>query len=320
LSITGHYIDAHADRPNDWVLRTEQFAFVVIEGRHTGRNIASILTQTVRRYGLDGKVRLTFFFYLFFFLLRLRSDGSPAMVPPSMAQPSANSKSISTPRMVRGQQKNTVYCLYLFFFFRFVSRPPLHSFSSSSLFTCPLHPTLSSFYFTCPLIFLLYVSPHLSPQLFTLSRVHLRVPSLLSPSFLLLCNVSPIFFSYIFRLYFLCFSSSLSSRIHAHLLPRLTDAWSIHCTSQRSTSWRLCLLYLPHLSERRRRRRWRWREGVSASMWANTRRLYFQRTTTLMPTTMGTVMGLGPSQTTGTKTFSSVLAIRWEKHLLSSSR
>jgi hypothetical protein len=62
LLITGHYIDAPADHPNDWELKTEQFAFVMIEGRHTVKNIASILMQTVRCYGLDGKV----FFRLFF--------------------------------------------------------------------------------------------------------------------------------------------------------------------------------------------------------------------------------------------------------------
>jgi hypothetical protein len=57
LSITGHYIAAHPTRPNDWELRTEQFAFVTIEGRHTGKNIASILLQTINRYELRGKVR-----------------------------------------------------------------------------------------------------------------------------------------------------------------------------------------------------------------------------------------------------------------------
>jgi hypothetical protein len=57
LSITGHYIDAPPNQPNEWKLKTDQFAFVTIEGRHTGKNIASILAQTVNRYGLCGKVR-----------------------------------------------------------------------------------------------------------------------------------------------------------------------------------------------------------------------------------------------------------------------
>jgi hypothetical protein len=58
LSITGHYIDGPIDRPNDWVLKTEQLSFETIEGRHTGKNIASILTCTVYRYELNGKVMI----------------------------------------------------------------------------------------------------------------------------------------------------------------------------------------------------------------------------------------------------------------------
>lgn len=57
MSITGHYIDAPIDQLNNWKLKTEQLAFETIEGRHTGKNIASILTRTVKRYELNGKVR-----------------------------------------------------------------------------------------------------------------------------------------------------------------------------------------------------------------------------------------------------------------------
>jgi hypothetical protein len=57
LSITGHYIDAPIDQPNDWELKTEQLAFETIEGRHTGKNIALILTRTVNCYELNGKVK-----------------------------------------------------------------------------------------------------------------------------------------------------------------------------------------------------------------------------------------------------------------------
>lgn len=56
LSITGHYIDASVDQPNEWVLRTEQLAFVTIEGQHTGKNMALFLTQIINRYDLHGKV------------------------------------------------------------------------------------------------------------------------------------------------------------------------------------------------------------------------------------------------------------------------
>jgi len=56
LSITGHYIDAPADCPNDWVLKTEQLSFEEIKGRHTGKNMAEILSCTVDRYQIHGKV------------------------------------------------------------------------------------------------------------------------------------------------------------------------------------------------------------------------------------------------------------------------
>jgi hypothetical protein len=56
LSVTGHYIDAKVDRPHEWELRTEQLAFVTIEGQHSGKNMALFLTQTINRYELHGKV------------------------------------------------------------------------------------------------------------------------------------------------------------------------------------------------------------------------------------------------------------------------
>jgi hypothetical protein len=56
LSITGHYIDSSPETPNDWELKTEQLSFEEIHGRHSGKNIAQILTRTVDRYKLYGKV------------------------------------------------------------------------------------------------------------------------------------------------------------------------------------------------------------------------------------------------------------------------
>ena len=56
LSITGHYIDAPADHPKDWELKTEQLSFEEIKGRHTGKNMAAVLVRTVDRYQIHGKV------------------------------------------------------------------------------------------------------------------------------------------------------------------------------------------------------------------------------------------------------------------------
>lgn len=56
LSVTAHYITAPPDKPDDWVLRTEQLAFKCIEGRHTGKNMARILADIIDCYGLRKKV------------------------------------------------------------------------------------------------------------------------------------------------------------------------------------------------------------------------------------------------------------------------
>jgi hypothetical protein len=56
LSLTAHYIDAPADFPSAWKLKTEQLIFQQIEGRHTRKNMANILSRTLDRYQLHGKV------------------------------------------------------------------------------------------------------------------------------------------------------------------------------------------------------------------------------------------------------------------------
>ena len=77
LSITGHYIDLPPDNPNNWELKTEQLAFEEIHGRHSGKNIAQILTRTVDRYELRGKVNIwyDFSFNFLIFILFNRLDG-----------------------------------------------------------------------------------------------------------------------------------------------------------------------------------------------------------------------------------------------------
>ena len=57
LSLVAHYIDAPADCPSAWVLKSEQLIFQEIQGRHTGKNMAEILSHVLDWYGLCGKVR-----------------------------------------------------------------------------------------------------------------------------------------------------------------------------------------------------------------------------------------------------------------------
>lgn len=56
LSVTGHYVTAPADRPQDWELQTEQLAFTHFQGNHSGVNMANVLMRTVDRYRLRDKV------------------------------------------------------------------------------------------------------------------------------------------------------------------------------------------------------------------------------------------------------------------------
>jgi len=70
ISLTAHYIDAPTDRPNAWELRSEQLIFQEIQGRHTGKNMGDILSRSLDRYELCGKVRsLSLAFYCLIELL-----------------------------------------------------------------------------------------------------------------------------------------------------------------------------------------------------------------------------------------------------------
>jgi hypothetical protein len=54
--MTGHYIFAPADKPQEWKLKAEQLAFKHIKGNHSGANISKILVNTLDHYKLHKKV------------------------------------------------------------------------------------------------------------------------------------------------------------------------------------------------------------------------------------------------------------------------
>jgi hypothetical protein len=56
ISLTAHYIYAPADHPSSWFLKSEQLLFQEIQGRHTSKNMSSILRLAIDKYGLRGKV------------------------------------------------------------------------------------------------------------------------------------------------------------------------------------------------------------------------------------------------------------------------
>jgi hypothetical protein len=64
LSVTGHYITAPNNQPQDWELKSEQLAFTHFEGNHSGANMANVLFRTVEKYGLRDKVCNNFYLFI----------------------------------------------------------------------------------------------------------------------------------------------------------------------------------------------------------------------------------------------------------------
>jgi hypothetical protein len=60
LSITGHYIAAPIEKPQDWELKSEQLAFAPFEGHHSGENMANVIIRVMDRYGIRNKVCASF--------------------------------------------------------------------------------------------------------------------------------------------------------------------------------------------------------------------------------------------------------------------
>jgi len=96
----------------DWELKTDQLAFSFIEGRHTGKNMSTILIDSVDRYNIRGKVS-----HNFNCLPELRRfsrlDGLLVMVLLSMAQLSVSLKNSLMKETMAGQRRNMTYCMSL---------------------------------------------------------------------------------------------------------------------------------------------------------------------------------------------------------------
>jgi hypothetical protein len=72
LSVTGHYITASEDRPQDWELKLEQLAFMHFEGNHSGVNMVNVLIHTIDCYNLHNKVCINFHYVIFHLMLLLQ--------------------------------------------------------------------------------------------------------------------------------------------------------------------------------------------------------------------------------------------------------
>jgi hypothetical protein len=55
-----HYVNSIVDRPDQWAMREDQLTFMLLEGHHTGGNIAAIIARILNEYGISEKVCLVF--------------------------------------------------------------------------------------------------------------------------------------------------------------------------------------------------------------------------------------------------------------------
>jgi hypothetical protein len=58
ISITAHYVNSPVDKPDQWELREDQLALVLLEGHHTRANIALIIISILNKYSISQKVCL----------------------------------------------------------------------------------------------------------------------------------------------------------------------------------------------------------------------------------------------------------------------
>jgi hypothetical protein len=72
--MTGHYIIAPIEKPQEWKLKSEQLSFTHIEGNHSGANLGNILIRSLDRYGIRRKVGIFRFKILFIVPHNLISD------------------------------------------------------------------------------------------------------------------------------------------------------------------------------------------------------------------------------------------------------
>jgi hypothetical protein len=56
LGITAHYIDSPKDQPYEWQLKSKILGFEELQGRHSGENMASTISEVLDTYEIKEKV------------------------------------------------------------------------------------------------------------------------------------------------------------------------------------------------------------------------------------------------------------------------
>jgi len=57
LTITAHYIDSPPDQPYEWQLKSKVLGFEELRGRHSGENMATMISEVLDGYDIKDKVR-----------------------------------------------------------------------------------------------------------------------------------------------------------------------------------------------------------------------------------------------------------------------
>ena len=109
LGITAHYIYSPLDKPQQWVLKTDQLAFTPITGNHSGKNIAKILLEAIDAFDLREKVCCLTLRLLAITHLFISWDGLPPIMPPITTQLFESSQSILIQRVRNGIPIKAVY-------------------------------------------------------------------------------------------------------------------------------------------------------------------------------------------------------------------
>ena len=82
LGITAHYIYSPLDKPQQWVLKTDQLVLTPITRNHSGKNIAKILLEAIDAFDLCEKVCYLTLRLLAITHLFISWDGLLPMMPP----------------------------------------------------------------------------------------------------------------------------------------------------------------------------------------------------------------------------------------------
>ena len=88
LAITAHYIDSAKGDTYEWQLKSKVLGFEELHGRHTGKNMATTISNILDTYDIKDNVDYTTFNAIAKIVSICSSDGLPLIMQPPMIRPS----------------------------------------------------------------------------------------------------------------------------------------------------------------------------------------------------------------------------------------